>query len=82
VVYVSDRIYGSIYDRVGQLGESGEYQMRKVRVVCFHIRNSEDGSPHLCRLRTNRLAQVSKIDYVLMHMRFMGSHKLNSFNGR
>jgi hypothetical protein len=39
------------------------------------------GSPRLCRLRTDRLALVSKFDYVLAHMRFMGSHKLSSFYG-
>jgi hypothetical protein len=34
-----------------------------------------------CRLRTDRLALVSKFDYVLMHTRFMGSRKLGSFGG-
>jgi hypothetical protein len=56
--------------------------MRMVRVVCFHIQSSEGGSPHLCRLRTDLLAPVNKIDYVLAHMRFMGSRKLSSFDGR
>jgi hypothetical protein len=36
----------------GQLGESGEYRMGRRRVECFHVRSSEGGSPHLCRLRT------------------------------
>jgi hypothetical protein len=45
----------------------------------FHIQSSEGGSPCLCRLRTDRLTPVNKIDYVLMHM---GSHKLSSFDGR
>jgi hypothetical protein len=40
------------------------------------------GSPCPCRLRTDRLASVSKFDYVLMHTRFMSSHKLSSFDGR
>jgi hypothetical protein len=52
-----------------------------LRVVCFHIRSSEGGSPRLCRLRTDRLAPLNKIDYVLAHMGFMGPHKLSSFNG-
>jgi hypothetical protein len=39
------------------------------------------GSPHPCRLRTDRLVRVSKFDYVLTHMRFMGSCKLSSFDG-
>jgi hypothetical protein len=33
-------------------------------------------------LRTDRLALMNKIDYVLTHTRFMGFHKLSSFNGR
>jgi hypothetical protein len=67
---------------VGQLGKSVEYWMGRVRVVCFHVRSSEGGSPFLCRLRTDRLAPVNKIDYVLMHTGFMGSRKLSSFDGR
>jgi hypothetical protein len=66
---------------VGQLGESGEYRMGKVRVVCFHVRSSEGGSPCLCRVRTERLAPMNKIDYVLAHMGFMGSRKLSRFDG-
>jgi hypothetical protein len=44
------------------------------------IINSEQqgGSPHLCRLRTDHLALVSKFDYVLAHIGFMGSRKLSS----
>jgi hypothetical protein len=38
--------------------------------------------PCSCRLRINRLALVSKFDYVLMHIRFMGSRKLSSFDSR
>jgi hypothetical protein len=49
--------------------------------VCCHILSSKGGSPHLCRLRTDHLAPVSKFDYVLAHMEFMGSRKLSSFNG-
>jgi hypothetical protein len=36
--------------------------MGRLRVICFYIRSSESGSPCLCRLRTNRLAPVNKID--------------------
>jgi hypothetical protein len=54
--------------------------MERLRVVCFHIQSSEGGSPYWCRLRTNHLALVSKIDYVLTHTGFMGSHKLSSFD--
>jgi hypothetical protein len=31
-------------------------------VVCFHVRSFEGGSPRLCRLRTDRLALVNKIE--------------------
>jgi hypothetical protein len=61
--------------------ESGEYQTGRLRVLYFHIRSFEGGSPRLCRLRTNRLALVNKIDYVLAHLGFMGSRKLSSFDG-
>jgi hypothetical protein len=67
---------------VGQLSKSGEYRMGRLRVDCFHIQSSEGGSPCLCRLRTDHLALVNKIDYVLAHMGFMGFHKLSSFDGR
>jgi hypothetical protein len=39
-------------------------------------------SPCLCRLRTDHLALGNKIDYVLTHTWFMGSHKLSSFDSR
>jgi hypothetical protein len=76
-----DLIMIRIWDRARQLWESGEYQMGRVRVFYFQIRSSEGGSPRLCRLTTDRLAPVSKFDYVLTHTRFMGSHKLSSFDG-
>jgi hypothetical protein len=82
VVCVSDRIYSLLCDRAGQLWKSGEYRMGRLRVVCFHIQSFEGGSPHLCRLRTDRLTPVNKFNYVLMHTRFMGFHKLSSFDGR
>jgi hypothetical protein len=65
---------------MGQLVKSGEYRTGRLRVDCFHIRSFEGGIPRLCRLRTDRLAPVNKIDYVLAHTRFMGSHKLSSFD--
>jgi hypothetical protein len=56
--------------------------MGRVRVVYFHIRNSEGGSPHLCRLRTASVEPCgTSIDYVLAHTEFIGSHKLSSFDG-
>jgi hypothetical protein len=65
-----------------QLGESGKYWMKRVRVVYFHIRSSECGNPHLYQLKTDRLIPMSKFDYVLTHAEFMGSHKLSSFDDR
>jgi hypothetical protein len=51
-----------IGDRTEQLGKNGEYWMR--RNGSGLIRNSElqGGSPHLCRLRIDRLAPVSKLE--------------------
>jgi hypothetical protein len=40
-----------MWDWAGQLRESGEYRTGRLRVVCFHIRSIEGGSPRLCRLR-------------------------------
>jgi hypothetical protein len=56
--------------------------MGRVRVVSFHIRSSEGGSPRLCRLRTDHLAPQNKIGYVLVHTGFMRSRKLSRFDGR
>jgi hypothetical protein len=81
VVYVSDQFVVLCETGAGQLGESGEYQTGRLRVVSFHIRSFEGGSPFLCRLRTDRLALMNNIDYVLAHTRFMGSRKLSNFNG-
>jgi hypothetical protein len=67
---------------VGQLGESGEYWMGRVRVIYFHVWSSEGGSSCLCQFRTDRLALVSKIDNVMMHTGFIGSRKLSSFDDR
>jgi hypothetical protein len=53
VDYVSDGfLVGSMRDWAGQLGENRESHMGRVRVVCFHIRSSEGGSPRPCLLRT------------------------------
>jgi hypothetical protein len=70
-----------MWDRVRQLGESGEYQMGRVRVVYFHIRSSEGASPRLCLLRTESVGPpATSIDYVLMHAGYMEPHKLSSFD--
>jgi hypothetical protein len=47
--------------------------------ACCHVQSSEGGSPCLSRLSIDRVAPVSKFDYVLTHTRFMGSRKLSSF---
>jgi hypothetical protein len=62
-------------------GESRDYQKGRLRMVCFHIQSFKGGSPRLCRLRTDCLTPVKKIDYVLAHTGFMGSHKLSTFDG-
>jgi hypothetical protein len=57
--------------------------MGRVRVACFHVQSSEDGSPRLCQLRTASVEPCgTTIYYVLVHTGFMGSHKLSSFDGR
>jgi hypothetical protein len=55
--------------------------MGMLRVVCFHVQSSKGGSPRLSRLWTDRLAPVSKFNYILTHTGFMGFHKLCSFEG-
>jgi hypothetical protein len=56
--------------------------MGRVRVVIFHVRRSECGSPHLCRLRTVSVGPCgTSIDYVLAHTGFMVFCKLSSFDG-
>jgi hypothetical protein len=52
------------------------------REVCYYVWSSEGGITHLCQLRTNYLALVSKFDYILVHTRLMGPRKLSSFIGR
>jgi hypothetical protein len=47
-----------------------------LRVVWIINSELQGGSPHLIRLRTDHLAPVSKFDFVLAHIGFMGPHKL------
>jgi hypothetical protein len=42
---------GIIRDRVGQLGESGDYWMGRLIVVCITNLEFQGGSPRLCQLR-------------------------------
>jgi hypothetical protein len=53
---------GIIGDRAGQLGENGEYWMGRKESGLIWNSELQCGSPHLCRLRTNRLAPVSKFE--------------------
>jgi hypothetical protein len=53
---------GIIEDRVGQLGENEEYWLgRKGSGLIWNL-EIQCGSPRLCRLRTDRLALVSKFE--------------------
>jgi hypothetical protein len=59
---------------VGQLGESGEYHMRRSESGPYDIQSSDGGSPHLCRLRTTSVVPlVTSIDYVLSAYELYGS---------
>jgi hypothetical protein len=42
----------------------------------------QGGSPRLCRLRTDRLASVNKIEFVLTHTGYMEPCKLSTYGGR
>jgi hypothetical protein len=53
--------------------------MGRVRVVYFHVRSSEGGSPRPYRLRTDCQGLVNKMDYLLMHT---GLWELSSFDSR
>jgi hypothetical protein len=44
-------LVGIIGDRVGQLGESGEYWMGRLKVAWIENLELQGGSPRLCRLR-------------------------------
>jgi hypothetical protein len=75
-------LVGSIRDRVGQLGESGKYQMRRSENGLFSYSELQGGSPRLCRLRIVSVRPpATSIDYVLTHTSYMGPRKLNSFDG-
>jgi hypothetical protein len=53
---------GIIGDRAGQLGENGEYWMERNGSGLIWNLQLQGGSPHLCQLRTDRLASVSKFE--------------------
>jgi hypothetical protein len=53
-------------------GESGQ----------FLYSSSEVSNPRLYRLRTDHLALVNKIDYILTHTGLMEPRKLSNFDGR
>jgi hypothetical protein len=58
-----------IGDRVGQLGESGEYWMGRLRVVWIVNLEIQGGSPRLCRLRPASIgSEWTSIWNVLTHM--------------
>jgi hypothetical protein len=51
--------------------------------VCYHVQSSEGGSRCMCRLRTVSIGPcATSIDDVLVHIGFMGSRKLSSFDDR
>jgi hypothetical protein len=53
---------GIIGDRAGQSGENGEYWMGRKGSGLIWNSELQGGSPRLCRLRTERLASVSKFE--------------------
>jgi hypothetical protein len=61
VVYVSDRLV--VYGRPGGTtrGQCGILD-RKIESDLMSDSELQGGSPHLCRLRTDRLAPVNKIE--------------------
>jgi hypothetical protein len=63
VVYVSDRLV--VYGRSGR-ATTGKWGMLdgdgKVESVLMSDLEHQGGSPHLCRLRTDHLAPVNKIE--------------------
>jgi hypothetical protein len=42
--------------------------MERLKVIWIINLELQGGSPHLSQIRTDRLAPVSKFDYVLAHM--------------
>jgi hypothetical protein len=69
-------------DRAGQLGESGEYWMGRLRVVWCQIRSSKVVAPACVDWGPIVWPQWTRLSCVLTHTGFMGSHKLSSFDGR
>jgi hypothetical protein len=53
---------GIIGDWVGQLGENGEYWMGRKESGLIRNLELQGGSPHLCQLRTDHLAPLSKFE--------------------
>jgi hypothetical protein len=71
-----------MWDRAGPISELWRIPDGKGESGLMSDSEPWGGSPCPCQLRINRLASVSKFDYVLMHTEFMGSHKLSSFDGQ
>jgi hypothetical protein len=53
---------GRIWDRTGQLGDSGDNCLGRLRVVWIINSELQGGSPLLSWIRTDRLASVSKFE--------------------
>jgi hypothetical protein len=72
-----------MWDRAGQLGESGEYWMGRMSGLMSDS-ELQGGSPRLCRLRTASVCALLQqaLSCVLTHTGFMGSHKLSSVDDR
>jgi hypothetical protein len=69
-------------DRVGQLGEIGEYWMGRLRVIWCQIWSSKVVAPTCVDWGLIVWPRWTRLNRVLTHTGFMGSHKLSSFNGR
>jgi hypothetical protein len=65
-------------DQAGQLGESGEYWMGRLRVVWCQIQSSKVVAPTCVDWGTIVWPRWTRLSCVLMQMGFMGSHKLSS----
>jgi hypothetical protein len=67
-------LVGIIRDRAGQLGESGEYWMGRLRVVWIINSKLQGGSPHLCQLMPTSIgSKWTSIWNILTHMGHMES---------
>jgi hypothetical protein len=71
-----------MWDRPRQLGESGEYWMRRLRVVWCQIRSSKVVAPACIDWGLIVWPRWTRLSFVLMNTGFMGSHKLSSFDVR